>query len=243
VAQSIVVVQARMGSSRLPGKVLMDIEGAPLIEVVLRRIAAASRASAVVVATSTEAPDDPLASAVEALGFTAFRGPENDVLRRYAMAAAPHRPDLVVRVTGDNPLCDPSYLDASVDALLRAKADYVCFAGLPFGVAPEVFTFEALNRADREGLLPRHREHVTTYIKEHAEAFKILAPPCRPEHARPQFRFTVDEPDDLRFMRALFHRLGNPSRSGPGLRAAIELLDREPSLLEINRHVRQKPVV
>jgi spore coat polysaccharide biosynthesis protein SpsF (cytidylyltransferase family) len=239
--RTLVVVSARMASSRCPGKALADLAGRPLLEVLLRRMGEARGVDGVVLATSTNPENDPLAECAARLGVPVFRGSENDVLRRYVDAALHFGAAHVVRVTGDNPLTDLETLERLV-ALHRAeRADYSYVPGdaLLMGILPEVIATAALERAWERGE-PRHRsELMTLYIKEHPAEFVIRTAALPDGLYRPQYRLTVDEPEDVRLMQAIFERSGAGGRL-PSTREAIELLDREPKLAEINAGARHK---
>jgi spore coat polysaccharide biosynthesis protein SpsF len=238
-ARVVVVVSARMASARCPGKALVPLAGRPLVEVLLERMRASGLP--VVLATSRGADNDPLAAVAEALGVPVFRGDEDDVLRRHVECARAHDADHVVRVTGDNPLTDLETLALLVREQLTHEADYSYVPGeaLLMGILPEVVSRAALERSWDEGE-PRHRsELVTLYIKEHPDAFRIRACALPEGLLRPQYRLTVDEPEDVRLMQALFERLALPGRV-VATREAIALLDREPALAAINAQLRHK---
>ena len=206
-----VILQARMGSSRLPGKVLAPLGDRPILAQILERLRAASRPDCVVVATSDRDLDDPVAELSMRLGFPCFRGDERDVLDRYLQAAMLHELDLVVRATADNPLVDPRELDRLVDLHRSSGADYChAFGQLPVGVGVESFTRAALEASWREGLAPNHREHVNEFIQEHPDRFEIRALDIPPAKVAPDLRLTVDTPEDLERARFVYGRLYRP---------------------------------
>jgi spore coat polysaccharide biosynthesis protein SpsF len=211
-------VQARMGSSRLPGKSLLPLWGdMPLLELVLRRVGAAREVCEVVLATSDESGDDPLAELAASLGVAVHRGPEDDVLARFAGSLEAHPADAVVRVCGDNPFVDPGAID---DLVTRFRASRPCdyasnhteASGLPDGIGAEVMSASALRRVASGAASASDREHVTSFIRERPEEFRILVvPPADP--AWPFLKLDVDTPEDLERMRSLAGRL--PRETAP----------------------------
>lgn len=236
--RTVAVIQARLSSSRLPSKVLMDICGRPMLDRVVDRVRRAYSLDKVVVATSTDPSDDLLADHCRRAGIPHHRGPLSDVLGRFVIAARHERADVVVRVTADCPLIDPILIDAVVALRNQRGADYasnVMARRFPRGLDTEAFTAAALFRADREGRLPHHREHVTPYLYEDPARFVTASLIGQDDQGR--HRWTVDTPEDLALVRAIYARLGDPSA---GWRDVLELLEREPALAEINAHVEQK---
>ncbi|RTQ52239.1 acylneuraminate cytidylyltransferase [Hymenobacter gummosus] len=228
------LVQARLGSTRLPGKVLLPLPlhqpDSSVLGRVLSRAARASTLQTVIVATSTLPQDDALAQAAAALGWSVFRGDEQDVLRRFAEAAAAHRLDVVVRLTADNPAIDPHYIDAAVRAHLAAGADYTLTTGLPLGTNLEVVAAPALARAHAEATAPDEREHVTPYLRRHPERFRLETLALTVPPALAALRLTVDYPSDYALLSLLFGTLG-PDWSLAELPA---LLARCPWLADVN---------
>lgn len=194
-----VIIQARMGSSRLPGKVLMPIAGKPLLDHVLGRLSQLVYPAVVVLATTDGKKDDVVAEHCRSLGIPIFRGSEEDVLDRYWRCAQTHRFDHVVRLTADNPFTDIEELDRLIGEHLEHGNDYThSFGIMPLGVGAEIFTFEALDRSFRDGLAPNHREHVNEYIQENPTLFRIGALLVAPEKRAPDMRLTVDTENDYR---------------------------------------------
>ena len=196
-----------MGSSRLPGKVLSDIAGRPLLAWTLAAYRAVSSIDDVIVATTVEPDDDVLAAAAAAYG-PVYRGDPTDVLARMAAAAAPYHPDFVVRGTADNPFPDPGVIAEQIALCVGGDYDYVGGAGYPLGIAAEVSTTGALDAADREAIEAAEREHVTPFIYLRPSRFRLGSlPPFTTEAPR---RYTVDTDDDLRFVRELAARICHP---------------------------------
>lgn len=236
------IVQARMASTRLPGKVLLDLVGRPMLDRVVRRATRAASLDELVVATTIKPPDDMIAECARALGIACFRGDETDVLDRYYRAARAHGADMVVRITGDCPLIDPEIIDRVVGALeVNGAADFAANTlerTYPQGLDVEVASVAALERAWREASEPYSRAHVFPYVYENPDRFRLIS--VRGEEDRSSFRWTVDTPEDLVFARAVYDRFGGGDAFG--WRDVLALVEREPELAEINADVRQKAV-
>ncbi|HEX6737370.1 MAG TPA: glycosyltransferase family protein [Vicinamibacteria bacterium] len=237
-----IVVSARMASSRYPGKALVPLAGRPLLEVLLRRMEGARGVAGVAFATSMNPENDPLAELASGLGVTVFRGREDDVLHRHLACARNLGAAHVVRVTGDNPLTDVETLERLVGRHLAEGADYTYVPGeaLLMGILPEVIATEALARSWERGEARHRSELVTLYIKEHPQEFHIVTEALPQGLYRPDFRLTVDEPEDVALMQAVFERLGQDG-AAVSTRDALALLDREPDLARLNSHLRHKP--
>lgn len=192
-----VVIQARMGSTRLPGKVLRPIAGRPLLAHVLGRLQNLQHTAIVVVATSALPQDEPIVAWCSEHGVECFRGDELDVLNRYLRCAEAYGFDQIVRLTADNPFTDIEELDRLIHLHLEQGFDYThSFGRMPLGVGAEIFTFQALQRSHIEGLEPHHREHVNEYMQEHPELFAsghLRVPSAK---MNPELRLTVDTEED-----------------------------------------------
>ena len=236
-----ILVSARMASSRCPGKALAPLAGRPLLEVLLDRMGAVRGVDGVVLATSVNAENDPLVETARRAGFEAFRGDEDDVLRRHVDAARALNAEHVVRVTGDNPLTDVETIELLVARHLREEADYTYVPGdaLLMGILSEVVSRAALERSWERGEARHRSELMTLYIKEHPDEFAVVTAELPAGLYRPEYRLTVDEPEDVRLMQEIFGRLAAPGRR-VSTREAIALLDREPALAHINAHLRHK---
>ncbi len=235
----VAIVQARMGSTRLPGKVLMDLAGKPMAAHVLERAGRIPGVAEVVLATSLNREDDALAERFGS-SYRVHRGPAEDVLERFLGAAQASRADAVVRVTADCPMLCPS-ISGRVVALLQAGGcDYVSnilHRTYPRGLDTECLTREALERAGREGTLPHHREHVTTYVWGSPQLFRLAGVIDGLDHSA--WRWTVDTGPDLLLAREL-HQALTPGFDYPEL---LALLARRPQLAAINADVEQKPIL
>lgn len=233
--KTLAVVQARMGSTRFPNKILREIDGTPMIELVLRRLSASKRIDKIVLATSEDARNAPMVEYVRSLGYDVFQGSENDVLDRFYQAARPYAPETVVRVTGDCPLIDPDIVDIVIDARETRGADYasnVVPPTYPDGLDVEAFAFAALERAAREATKPAEREHVTPFLRE-SGFFRCTNVAhdidCSGE------RWTVDEPADFDVVSQIVRHF-HP-RTDFGWRDVMDLRHANPALFEANRHL------
>jgi glutamate-1-semialdehyde aminotransferase/spore coat polysaccharide biosynthesis protein SpsF (cytidylyltransferase family) len=229
---NVALIQARMGSSRFPGKVLEDLSGRPMLWHVVHRVRGAGRVERVVVATTDRAVDDPIARFCAQENIACFRGDEQDVLDRFYQAARADHADVVVRITADCPLIDPEVIDKVVERFQRGDCDYVSNAiryTYPDGLDTEVFSFAALERAWREAGKPSEREHVTPYLR--TGKFRVANVESEIPVSPAQYRWTVDHPADLEFVRKVYAAF---SRNGEfGFRAIFDLLKERPDLATI----------
>lgn len=233
-----------MTSTRLPGKVLLPACGRPFLEILVERLSRAARLDGVVLATTTNAMDDPVAALGRRLGVGVFRGSEEDVLSRVLGAATEAGADLVVEITGDCPLIDPEIVSQVVDLYLLNDCDYasnVDPAAFPDGMDTQVFSRELLALADREGLTPEDREHVSWFIRRHPERFRKLHLPAPPSQHWPELGLTLDEVADYTLLKTVTETL-YPEDPAFSLGDILRLLRSRPELLEINRSVRRKQV-
>lgn len=230
------IVQARMGSTRLPGKVLEDIAGRPMLWHVVHRVRAAGLVDEVVVATSTSDEDDPVEAFCEEHGIPCFRGSEEDVLDRFHRAAERHGADPVVRITGDCPLSDPRVIDRVVRAYHDLDADYVTNV-LPYtypdGLDVEVFSFAALETAAKEATTRRDREHVTPFIRND-DRFAVANVEAEVDLSREGHRWTVDHPEDLSFVRRVYELAGEELF---GMETVLAILEEHPEVRDMNRDI------
>ena len=239
----IVIIQARMSSTRLPGKVLKEIAGKPMLAWVVERARGAQTVSEVVVATTVEPSDDPIVSFCAQMGYACTRGSLTDVLDRYYQAARAYNADVVVRVTADCPLIDPAEIDHVVREYQRSGVDFAANRlpppfgrTYPIGLDTEVCSFAALERAWREAKEPYQREHVMPYLYEEPGRFKVLRVDHDPDYG--DLRWTVDTPQDLELVRAIFERMAG--RVDFGWLDVLELFQHEPELARLNAGVGQK---
>jgi spore coat polysaccharide biosynthesis protein SpsF (cytidylyltransferase family) len=229
--KTLAIVQARMASSRLPGKVLADLAGHPVLWQVVQRVRRASRLDKVIVATSTSRTDDSVAQFCNDAAIDLFRGSENDVLDRVYQAALAHHADTVVRVTADCPLIDPDVIDCVLAVHASGAYDYVSNVihyTYPDGLDVEAMSMQTLARAWREAVRPSDREHVTPYVRfsNRFHTFNVAHDPDLSRH-----RWTIDEPADLEFVRRIYEAL---HRSLDFRMADIlDLLARRPELQQL----------
>lgn len=205
---TIAIVQARMGSTRLPGKVLEDLEGAPMLQRQLERVARAHTLDQIVVATSTDAADDPIAALCEQLGFDCFRGDLDDVLKRFVGAIAAHSPEVVVRITADCPLMSPAVIDLIVTEFHKSDCDYLSNTlepSYPDGVDVEVIRASALREVAASSTDPHEREHVTLGVYRRAKEYRVAN--YRGDQDLSGLRWTVDSAEDLAFVRWVYAEL------------------------------------
>ncbi len=230
----VAIIQARMGSTRLPGKVLADIANQPMLWHVVTRVRRARSVGKVVVATSTHPADDAIAKFCEAEGFPVFRGSETDVLDRYYQAATSLHPAAIVRITADCPLIDPQVIDQVVRMFQTESCDYaanILVRTFPHGLDTEVFSYAALTKAWRDARLPSEREHVTPYLRSSGR-FRLVNVESGLDLTRNYHRWTVDEPCDLEFVRAVFSRLA--PMVDFSWRQVMDLLNASPEIGRIN---------
>ncbi len=250
-----------MSSSRLPGKVLREIAGRPMLGWVVRRARRAQTIAQVIVATTTDPSDDPVAAFCQAQGYDCARGSLNDVLDRYYQAARQAQADVVVRLTADCPFVDPALVDEAVNALCTGGYDFVANRlpqpwgrTYPIGLDVEVFTFAALKNAWEQARAPHQREHVTPYFYEDVPAgalkpqnaarraavvtphgFRIALLHALADHGH--LRWTVDTPEDLELARQIAARFSDDAFSWTDI---LHLIESHPQLAQINAGVQHK---
>lgn len=232
--KTIAIIQARMGSTRLPGKVLADLCGRPMLRTLLDRIDAVPDIDEVIVATTVAPEDDALATWLADQGVACYRGSKDDVLDRYYQCARMHEPDLVVRVTADDPLKDPAIIARAIAICAADPSIDYCSNTIhptyPEGLDIEVVRFRALQRAHQEAVMPSDREHVMPYIWNRPDRFKLHS--FEFERNLSHWRWTVDKPADLELMRAIFGHFG--AQPLVPFTDVIKLIEQQPELLDIN---------
>ena len=239
--KTLIIVQARMTSTRLPGKVLLPLAGEPMLTRLIERLRRVRRADGIVVATTTNTSDDPIAALCALLGVPCHRGSEHDVLSRYADAARVHGADVVVRITSDCPLIDPALIDQVIATYEAGDSDYVSNMlppTWPYGMAVEVFSAAALAQAHAEATQAAEREHVTPFLYWHPERYRLrnVASPVDLS----QHRWTVDTPEDYALVGRLFDHL-MPTHPHFTQADVLALLDQHPDWIALNQHIQQKP--
>lgn len=236
----VAIVQARMGSERLPGKSLKKICGRPMLEHILYRITASKKIHNIIIATTDKKIDLQILKLSKKLSIPYYAGSEDDVLDRFIGAGESVSADVVVRICGDNPLIDIGYLDKMIDSHLSKKAEYTYNGSqIPAGTAGEVVNFDILKKLSSIAKDKRYREHVTTYILDHLNEFNVNCTKSPPYLEGKAFRFTVDTEEDLKLIRRIYRRLYQEEKVVETSQA-ISLLESNPTLSEINIHIPQK---
>jgi spore coat polysaccharide biosynthesis protein SpsF len=238
----VAIVQGRMTSSRLPGKILADLNGRPVLAWVVRRAQRAAGIHQVVVATSVSAEDDVVEAFCKEQGFACSRGSLHDVLDRYVTAARAHDADLIVRLTGDCPFIDPGMLADNLRTFLAAQPPLDFAANrlpgertIPIGLDAEFCTMAALETAWREATEPHQREHVMPFFYEHPERFNILHIKHSPDYG--SLRWTVDTAEDLELARRIAAAFPDDTFTWHDI---LALFERQPELAQINAGVQHK---
>lgn len=239
----IAIVQARMGSTRLPGKVLLDLAGKPMLARGIERIQRAQRIDDIVIATTEKSADDNIISLCREYGWNFFRGSETDLLDRYYQAARKYHAKNIVRITSDCPLIEPTIVDRLIEKFfaLETHMDYMSnifpLRTYPRGLDAEVMSFSALERCWKEEPNPAYREHVTLYIHHNPGLFKISE--MNNDQDLSSMRWTVDTPEDFEFANRVYHHFGERLFSWTDI---LDLLQKKPELLEINKEIVQKVI-
>lgn len=234
----IAIIQARMGSTRLPGKVLEDILGKPLLQHVIERVRQSRLIDDLVVATTRNSKDLSILVLTKKLKIKSYRGSENDVLDRFYHAAKKYSADTVVRITADDPFKDPRIIDRIIKYFLtnRNRIDYVSNTieySYPLGLDVEVFTFKALKKTWEEARQAFQREHVTPYMRQNPQLFRLKNIKCRKDIS--QLRWTIDTNKDLEFAREVYKYLYRKKRYFL-MSDILNLLNKYPQLRRINQN-------
>lgn len=236
----VAAIQARTGSRRLPGKVLADLAGKPVLARVIERVLRARAPDAVIVATSTAAHDDAIAVLCGDMGVPCFRGSESDVLDRMYCAIAPFRPEAMIRVTADCPLLDPGVLDQVVDLYHATAVDYASNINpptFPHGLDVEICRFDVLQAVWGATAEAAHREHVTLYVRERPKQFRMRNLVHAPDLSN--CRWVLDLPQDLDFLRAVYAHLGEATF---GMDEVLSVLAQHPELAAQGSSPRERQV-
>jgi spore coat polysaccharide biosynthesis protein SpsF len=235
----VAIIQARMGSTRLPGKVLMDLNGIPMLQYQVDRVVKSKIIDQVVVATSTSPQDDEIATFCKKNNISFFRGSEDDVLSRYYDAAKKYEVNTIVRITADCPLIDPAVIDRTIELFQKNNLDYASNTApqensqYPDGSDVEVFSMSALQRADQEATSKEDREHVTFYFwkAEKKDTFKIAQLGNYENWSK--YRFTVDYLEDYQVVKQIDTELKRRNQFGT-LEEIIQILKEQPEIVELN---------
>lgn len=230
-----------MRSTRLPGKVLKPILGRPMLDLMIERLRRVPQLDAIVIATTTDADCDPIEELTGRIGVGCYRGSEDDVLDRVLQAARAARADAIVELTADCPLIDPQLTAETIEAFRRAEVDYAanCLQEpYPRGLDVQIFSTAVLEEVACLTSDPADREHVSLYIYEHPERFRLLDVPAGPPEAA-GLRLTVDTPEDFALVSRIYQAL-YPANPAFGLSDIVDLFSRQPELRGINASVEQK---
>ncbi len=232
-----IILQARMSSSRLPGKVLKKIQDKSILGHIITRLKQSKDVKEIIVATSVQPEDLPVVQEAERYGVHAFAGDLNDVLKRFYDAACFYKVEHIMRICADSPFVDPSIVDFGVSAYQKANYDFIRAQKLPLGMGFEIFPFASLADACENADEPYQREHVTPYIIENAKNKDEVVY----EKESPSYRLVLDTQEDWLFVQELYKRLYR-GRHDFTLGDIVAVLEKEPFLVDINKHVVQVKV-
>ena len=234
-----VIIQARMGARRLPGKVLLKTCGKSVLEHIIERVSRAKRVDQIVIATTISEEDLPIVSFAASKGIKVFCGSEQDVLDRYYQAARLFEFKHIVRITGDCPLIDPKIIDDIIGVYFKHKVAYAANGiepTFPDGEDVEVFSFQALEKAWEKAVLASQREHVTSFIRDNAKKFKQYS--FKQAKDLSQLRWTLDEPQDWVLIRKIFQHL-YPLKPAFSMQDILQALDQHPQWNQVNGHIKR----
>lgn len=237
---TVIIVQARMTSTRLPGKVLKEVNGKPLLEYLVERLQRVNQADNIIIATTENRTDEPIIKVCDRLEVDYFRGSEEDVLARYYFAAKKYNAKHIVRITSDCPVIDPVVIDEVIRIYHSKNYDAVAnglIRTFPRGMDTEVFSFQCLEDAYFHADKPYEREHVTPYIYEHKEKYSIHNYPYPFDYSK--YRWTVDTEEDFDLIKKIIESLYN-NKPKFTLEDCIQLLKENPEWSKINAHIEQK---
>lgn len=240
----VAIIQARMGSTRLPGKVLMRVMGKPLFQYQLERLKRSKRIDQIIVASTTNVIDQPIIDLCYQLGIQTFRGSEEDVLERYFEAAKYFKADVIVRLTSDCPLIDPEIMDRIIGNFIDNYPEYHYVSNtidrtFPRGMDVEVFSYFALEKAFEEGKEEIHREHVTPFIYLNPSRFSINQ--IKENKDLSQFRWTVDTHEDFLLIEKIIEELYK-RKPYFSIHEILRLMETKPDWILINGHIEQKKI-
>lgn len=232
------IIQARMGSSRLPGKVLKPLCGKPILYHILQRVERVNELSEIVVATTGNQIDNPIAELAQSQGVFCFRGSQEDVLDRFFQSAQTldaKSDDVIIRLTGDNPFIDPQICGELLSFFLESSFGYVTTSGYPLGVGTEIFTFSALEETHTQAAKAYEREHVTPFMYRQGQVFGTMKSPMDYSNVR----LTVDSSEDYQVAQQIYASL-YPVKKEFGLAEILDYLEANPAVAAINQGVHQK---
>ena len=238
-AKVFAIIEARMTSRRLPGKVLLQVMGKPMLELMIERLSKARTLDGIIIATTVNATDDPVVELAQQLGIRYHRGSEHDVLSRVIGAATEHDIDIIVEIPGDCPLIDPLYVDLCVNEYIKNEPDYVSSAlsnSFPHGTEAQVFSTKTLQDVASRTNDPVDREHVSLYMYNNPHIYSIQSIVASEEVAKNEIHLTLDEQKDYELISTIFEHF-YPENKEFTLIDILSYLDSTPGLLDINAHV------
>lgn len=233
----VAIIQARMGSTRLPGKVIEKIGGKPLLEILVNRLQKSEYVDDITIATTKNMRDNAVEILANEIGINCYRGSEEDVLERFVEALKMSNADVVVRVTGDNPLIDTDLVDTLLNVHLTNNLDYTYCLDTPLGVSAEIIESKVLEDISKKAVLESEREHVTPYIRSHPDDYKILH--YHSNIRNQNIRLTVDTNEDLKLVKSIYQNLGDLENLK--ISTVINFLKANPEVYRINAGVEQNP--
>lgn len=233
--KTIGLVAVRMKSSRLKKKALLDLNGKPLILQLLLRLQRSKKMDDIVLCTSIHPDDKILLELAEDNGFKSFAGSEDDVMDRFIRAGERENADIIVRITGDNPLTDPEIIDTMIESHIKSGADYTRMDNLPVGVTAEVITFTSLKKAFTMAEDSGYSEYMTNYFVEYSDIFRLNIMQPDDDFKRPNYRLTVDYPEDYKLMQIIFNDF--KQFSDISIKDIIAFLDSNPKIAQINSNI------
>ena len=238
----ICIIQARMGSTRLPGKVMKKIKRKSILYYVIERVKKSKMIDKIIIATTTNKNDDLIVKEAKKLKVDIFRGSEEDVLSRYFFASKEFNADIVIRITSDCPLIDPEIIDKIIKKHIESKSDYTSNTikrTYPRGFDTEVFNKDIIKDVYKNASEKYQREHVTIFILENKERYKITNVETKGKLYRPDIRVTLDTIEDFELISKIIENFDDISF---GLEEVIDFLNENPQLLELNKNINHKEV-
>lgn len=239
----IAIIQARMESTRLPGKVLKTICGKPILQHIIERVRFSKYLDEIIIATSNHKADDAIERFANKYNISVYRGSQENVLQRFAECAKLYKADLIVRLTGDNTLVDSDIIDKGIETYQEEELDYLYYQeGLPIGMAVEIFRYEALVRAYKEASDKECLEHVTPYLYKNEDIFKIKRSVCKDKQLQ-KLRWTIDTEEDLKLVEAIYNELYPKYQEKFNLEDIMLEYNQHPEWNKINNSVQQVKVL
>ena len=236
------IIEARMGSARLPGKTMLPIAGKPSIELLIERLRIARKIDTIILATTTNSEDDAIESFCIKNQVVCFRGYSSDVLGRVCNAAKKYETDVVVEVTGDCPLLDPWLIDECIDMFLKSDYDYLSnflVQSYPPGIDVQIFSFSVLEEINRMAKAEKFREHVTLFILKHPEKYRMHNITAPPELCYPDWHLELDEQNDYELIKKIYENIYYKNRAFTTV-DVINLLKANPDWLKINANIKRE---